>query len=335
MQPKRQTLTAVAVASVVLLTAARWIWPSQSGGYVIVLCAAVAAVVGLFVLCGKQRRELVLTGGVPCLLLSGAATLCGVTLTVSSVWDAVGWLFHDQYPYPQPFTITVMAQLLMAVWVASGIAGGVFLVTVALHWLREGQTHRNGNAAAALLPLVWTWARLLWYMTSFTSAVNRFRSVLEVAVFVFEMLFLLGFARYVSGVEEQPPRFAVPVALSTAVLGLVVCFTRLGAWLGQNTALFTDTAAVGTPDWGIALLAAAFAVSQLFPAALPEELPATNEEDEDTPPDGVLLDEEFWVMDTLPADEEEEYEQLSDEERHPMELEDIISGMIAEKIEKM
>lgn len=335
MQQKRRTIGIVAVASVVLLTAARWVWPSQNSGYVVMLCAAVAAVVGLFVLCGKQRRELVLTGGIPCLLLAGVATLCGVTLTVSSVWDATDWLFRGEYPYPQPFTITVMAQLLMAVWVASGIAGGVFLVMVALRWLRNEQTDRNGNAAAALLPVVWTWARLLWYMTSFSSAVNRFRSLPEVAVFVFEMLFLLGFARYVSGVEEQPPRFAVPVALSTAVLGLVVCFTRLGAWLGQNTALFTDTVAVGAPDWGIALLAAAFAVSQLFPAALPEEVPATNEEDEDTLSDGVLLNEEFWAADTSPADEEEEYEQLSDEERRPLELEDVINDLIAGRIEKM
>lgn len=335
MQQKRRTISVVAVLAVVLLTVARWVWPSQSGGYVVMLLAAVAAVVGLFVLCGKQRRELVLTGGVPCLLLAGAATLCGVTLIVSSVWDATGWLFHGEYPQPQPFTVTVMSQLLMAVWVASGIAGGVFLVTAALRWLRKGQPNRNGNAAAALLPLVWTCARLLWYMTSFSSAVNRFRSLPEVAVFVFEMLFLLGFARYVSGVEEQPPRFAVPVALSTAVLGLVVCFTRVGAWLGQNTALFADTAVVGAPDWGIALLAAAFAVSQLFPAPLPEELPVTDEEDEDIPPEGVLLDEKFWVADTPPADEEEEYEELSDELRRPLELEDVISGMIAAKIEKL
>lgn len=327
MQQKRRTIGIVAVASVVLLTAARWIWPAQSGGYVVTLCAA--AVVALFVLCGKQRRDLVSTGGVPGFLLAGVATLCGVTLTVSSVWDATDWLFRGEYPYPQPFTITVMAQLLMAVWVASGIAGGVFLVMVALRWLRNEQTDRNGNAAAALLPVVWTWARLLWYMTSFSSAVNRFRSLPEVAVFVFEMLFLLGFARYVSGVEEQPPRFAVPVALSTAVLGLAVCFTRLGTWLGK------DTAPVGAPDWGIALLAAAFAVSQLFPAPLPEDLPMIDEEDEDVPPEGVLLDEEFWAADTSFSDEEKEFDELSDEERRPLELEDVINGVITGRIEKL
>ncbi len=334
MQQKRKAITAVAVASVVLLTAARWLWPAQSGGYAVVLCAAVAAVLALFVLCGKQRRELVLTGGVPCSLLAGAAMVCGVALAVFSAENAMGWLLRGEHPYPQPSTVTVITQLVTAVLAASGIAGGVFLVTVAQRWLREGQTNRHANAAAALLPVVWTWARLLWYMTSFTSAVNRFRSVLEVAVLVLEMLFLLAFARYVSGVEEQPPRFTVSVALSTAVLGLIVCFTRLGAWLGQNAALFADTAPVTVADWGVALLAAAFAVSQLFPAPLPEELPITDEDDEDILPEGVLLHEEFWLADTPPADEEEEYEELSDEERRPMELEDVINSMIADKIEK-
>lgn len=328
MQLRYRAACITAGCAAVLITVMRLI---GGGAYIAALCVAVAVAAALFFLCGVKPRESLAVSGTPAVLVAAAAALTGTSLVVSALSDALD-LMDGVYPYPQPVTVTVLNSILLFVMLVGGLVGGVFCVLTGVRWFSDRQTDRGRLGGIALFPVVWMWGRLIWYMTSFASAVNRFRSLPEVGMLLFEMLFLLVFARYVSGVEEQTPRFAVPIALCTAMLGLTACATRFIAFITQDAELFFATALVSAPDVGITLLAAAWAGGQLFGGGTvapplpnedePTETPAEEPEEEPTP---FLLDEEAL---TAPDPEEEEKDTVPDEERRPLELEDIINEII-------
>ncbi len=329
MQLRYRAACITAGCAAVLLTVLRLI---GGGAYTAALCAAVIAVAVLFFVCGVKPRESLAVSGTPALLAAAAAALTGTALVVSALGDALD-LMDGVYPYPQPVTVTALNEILLFVMIVGGLVGGVFCVLTAVRWFSDRQTGRGQLGGIALFPVVWTWGRLIWYMTSFASAVNRFRSLVEVGMLLFEMLFLLVLARYVSGVEEQTPRFAVPIALCTAMLGLTACLTRFIALVAQDAALFSATALVSAPDIGITLLATAWVGGQLFGGGTvapplpteeePEETPAEEPEEEESVP--FLLGEEILAA---PDPEGDDEDVIPDEERRPLELEDIINEII-------
>lgn len=340
MQKQKQVAGIVAVAATVLLTVLRLCFPPQNSGfhgnYVVTVCAAVAALLAVYILCGKQRCATRSVKAVSAKLLSAAMLFFGVSLCYAAFNDVMD-LRRGIYPYPQPLTVTAMNTLLVWIGVLSALAGGVFFVMTAIRWYLNGATTRVSNGVMALLPVVWMWVRILWYMTAFASAANRFRSLFEIGMLLFEMVFLFTFARHLAGMEEDAPRFVIPTALSAAMLGLVVCFTRFAAYVMQDADLFGSTALLVAPDPFVAVLAGVFAATQLMPRFYreedsvveeekPEELPAVpaeeSDEEDDTP---FLLSE--TDLDTPSADEEEDATE-AETERKPLELEDIINEII-------
>lgn len=317
MRQRYQAACVAAIAAVVGITALRL----AGGAPAAVLGLAALAVVAVFFLCGVARLEMNPMVGVPAVVLSGAAVPVGLSLVVHAFCTIVD-LGRDIYPYPQPVNVTAVSRLLAFVLPAGALVGGVFFLVIAVHGWKTRCVTRGFAAGMALAPVIWSWARLLWYMTSFTSAVNRFRSLIEVAVLIFEMLFLFRFARYVSGVEEKAPRFTAAVALCAAALGLSACFTRFGAYLLQDATLFSAGALITAPDFWIALLAGVFAVGQLFGKAepvaeemsMPEETAMAEDVTEAEQPTEVSVDE------TAPTEETTPYQ--------PPELEDIINEII-------
>ncbi len=318
------------------LTVMRLVWTPadtvESGLYTATLCVIGIALLALFFLCGARPRVLSTAAGTPALLTACAAAWVGTALVISAI-NGFADLRRGVYPYPQPFTVTVMTRVLAALLILSAALGGVFFLVTAVRWFVNRRTDRCSFGVLALCPVVWTWVRLLWYITSFTSAVNRYRSVTEVILLVFELLFLMSFARYASGVEEKAPRFTMPIALGTAMLGFVACITRFGAYLMQDAVLFDGSALITAPDLAIALLAALFAGLQLFAAPLSEPSPAPEGDDgsDETPPPLA----EDYAAEILPDavaltsddDDDEEYA-ANDEDRRPLELEDIINEII-------
>lgn len=315
MQHRYKVACGIAAVAVAGLTAMR-----LAGHYhAAVLLLAAVIIAALFFLCGASHREMKPVAGASAVVLAAASLLVGTSLIVHAV-STVADLGLGIYPYPQPVNVTAISRLLAFIMPAGALAGGIFFLLVAVRWGKSRRVSRGMAGEIALTPVIWSWARLMWYMASFTSAVNRFRSLPEVAVLVLEMLFLLQFARYASGVEEKQPRFAVAMALSTAVLGLTVCFTRFGAYLMQDETLFSAGALLTAPDWGVALLAAVFAVGQLFgkPAEAPPEVPV-----QETLPSQASAE-------ALPEEKtaSEEADKAAENEHRPLELEDIINEII-------
>ena len=324
----------VAAVMGVALTTMRLVWTPEdtlkSGLYAATLCVIGVALAALFFLCGARQRPLTTVAGLPARLIAGVAAWVGASLVIHAVgdfWD----LRNGIYPYPHPATVTTLNRVMAAVMVLGALLGGIFFLVTAVRWFVNRRTDRASFGILALCPVVWIWARLLWYITSFVSAVNRYRSIAETALLLFEMLFLLAFARYVSGVEEKTPRFAVSVALCTAMLGFVACGTRSGAYIVQDAALFSGTAPVLAPDLAIAVLAGIFAGQQMFapPLSAPDEDEAADGEETA----GVVADEgedgaQFLLdVDVLPEDDEDE-DALPEKERRPLELEEVINWIM-------
>lgn len=307
---------------------------TSRGAYAAVLCGVALTVLVLFLLCGFRRRALVSVGGAFSRVTAFCMAWVGVALLIYAFGSGI---LQGEYPYPQPITATALNRILAVLLFAGAVLGGVFCLFTAVRWLLVHRTERGGLGLPALCPVVWTWARLLWYITSFASAVNRYRSITETALLLFEMLFLMTLARYTSGVEEARPRCAVPIALCTAVLGAVACFTRLGAYLTQNAALYAGTRLLAAPDFAIAALAAVFACQQMFGKALPSEEEPEDEDDGDKYEPAPSFTEETEAEFLLDADalasvgdEEDDSAEgaLPAEERRPLELEDIINEIL-------
>ena len=262
----------------------------------------------------------------------------GVSLCFSAIGDMRD-LRHNIYPYPQPLTVTAVGTLLVWVGVLSALVGGAYLVATALRWYVQGYTARASRGVLALLPVVWIWVRILWYMTSFASAANRFRSLFEIAMLLFEMLFLFAFARHLAGMEEGAPRFVLPTALSAAMLGLVVCLTRFAAYLMQDADLFGSTALLTAPDLFAAVLAGVFALAQLLPWYYREEEPVPEEEAPVPEPEAEEEDESPFLLSETdleePEADEEDEGNAPEPERKPLELEDILNEIINGKLGKM
>lgn len=324
MQLRYRTACITAVCTAALLTVLRLL---GGGSYTAALFVAVIAVAALFVLCGNKPREQFSVSGTPAKVTAAIAALAGVALLICTFREGLQ-LAAGAYPYPAPVDTGFMHPVFLAVRLVGGVVGGVFLILIAVRWFTGGCTDRGRFGVLALFPVVWLWGRLFWYLFSFASAVNRFRSLVEVGLLLFEMLFLLAFARYTSGIEEEKPRTVIPVALCTVMLGLAACVTRAIALVTQNASLFSATELILAPDFAFVLLAAAWAYGQLFcegtvAPPLPDEPPEepVAEEAEEEP---YLLDEDALRV----ADEEAEEEPASTEERRPLELEDIINEII-------
>ncbi len=337
MQRRMQLTGITAITATVVLSVMRLIWRPQgstvSGGYAAMLCVAAVVLVALFFLNGNGKRRTEAVLGVPAILSAAAMAVTGVALLLSALGGIADWQ-QGVYPYPQPVTAGTVAVVLAWVMFLSGALGGVFYLLTAARWLTKRRTDCCAMGLPALLPVVWSWARILWYMTSFASAVNRFRSVTEVAMLLFEMLFLFVFARHIAGMEETAPRYVFPVALAEAMLGLIVFVTRIGALVTQDAELFSGTALVTTPDMAVTLLAVVFVVGQMMPSkyvpadATTEPQPLSEpvvsvEEDDEGEAVPVLLREEDFLEEDVPSQE-----QTPTEQRPPLELEDILNELI-------
>ncbi len=296
--------------------------------YGVVLCIAVLVALALFLLCGFKRQKSIAVAGVPAQLTAGAAALTGMAMLVSGISDSLD-LLGGKYPYPQPLSVTFAGKLLVYMMLAGAIGGGLFFLWLAVRSFSERRVESGQFGVISLLPVVWLWGKLLWYMTSFVSATDRFRASIEVAMMLFEMLFLLSFARYVSGVEEKEPRFAVPLALCTAFFGLSSCMTRFSSFVLQDAQTFSATALVSSPDLGIVLLALLFVVSQRFCKPAPPQ-PVFEAEEEPVTPQETVEDDSFLLTEEVFMQQQEVHEEpiASETERRPLELEDILNEIM-------
>ena len=283
--------------------------------YGILAAVTVLAVIGLLVWCGLRTESLHTPQGLPAMCMAVATALTGALLTVSSAFIAQRWFVRGEMPFPQKLLPTVVDTVFLYGLIFSGFFGGVCFLFLAARWLQRREAFRGMFPLAVLLPLVWTWFRLLRFEISHVSTLGLFRNVFDLGMLAAEMLFFLSFARYVSGVaEERKPRFFVGIALCTGMLCTVSVLTKFAMLCSQEAAAFSESALVTAPDLGVAVLAFATAFGQTV-ASQPQ-----NREETEPEETAVAPQEE-------PVTEEEQ-------PRRPLEIEDIINDIIEKNYRK-
>ncbi len=290
--------------------------------YGVLAAVTVLAVPGLLVWCGLQTQPLHTPQGLPAVCLALATALTGALLAVSGIFTAYRWLLLGQMPFPQKMFLTATDSVFLYGLIFSAVIGGVCFLVLAAEWLQQRKAFRGVFPLAALLPVVWTWFRLLRFETSHVSTLGLFRNAMDLGMLAAEMLFFLSFARYVSGVEgKTPPRFFVGVALCTGMLCAVSVLTRFAMLLSQEAAAFAESALIASPDLGVVILAFSSAFAQAFAAPQETEDAAQKEQSaaEPTAPweTKAVFKEELF-------EDEEEQEPL----RGPLRIEDVINDAI-------
>ena len=303
----------------------------QTGGtlntVLLALTAAILAV--LLLLCaGKSEVTNVVTGRGVKPVVAGCL-FTGFGMIVSAVSDWNNWKNHKVLPYPAKTITTQADSILFYALVGLGIVAGLFFLLIAWRWSGAKYTQRKQLRLLALVPVIWIWVRIARFELSYVSSLSVYRGVYDLLMLVFEMLFFLWFARFVSGVEQEMPRFLMGSAWGVGVLSISSCVTRVVMMLVRNQVAFDSCGLIGAADLGVAVLAFAFAFGQTFSAKGEEESESVAEDTEET--EGDLFDDARRVQQML-----EEPALKADEDdfdgpevpRKPIELEELISDLM-------
>ena len=123
---------------------------------------------------------------------------------------------------------------------------------------------RKFHPLLALAPVLWGWMRLIRYITSYASSLGLFRNLYDLGTIVFEILFFVVLARYLSGVGDKVSWYFFGISLCTGLLCTVSGAAQFVFFLAQDAASFETCALVTAPDFSVALLAFSVAFSQAF-----------------------------------------------------------------------
>lgn len=316
---KKQTMigigavVAAAVLSVMRVIAMPRVVEGTAGiGSNIAMLALTAAVLIALLLSGgvKRRPGKVLRGRALSAVTVGAL-FTGAAMIVSSVVAMADWMIEKQLPYPANVTVTDTDGTLLYLLVLLGVVSGGFFLFLSFRWFPSGRTERGILRVVALAPVLWCWIRIFRYELSYISSLNVYRNIYDLLLIIVEMLFFLGFARYVSGQEENPSRFLTGLSLCAGVLATAACATRVAMALSGNAEAFNACGLTTAADLGVAVLAFAFGFGQLtareeHPAAKPVPVPVPA-----APADA------FGAAPDVPA-----------EEHRPMGVEDILNEIM-------
>ncbi len=304
-QPQMQQVCVLtAVAAAVLAVWRTVLTPTafeQPLPYGIVLAVTAVLLAVLFVLCGLKSTPLITVGGRMARFSAAGAAVTGATLLVASLVAAHEWFTLGIMPYPQRTSASGIDVFFVVLWIIAGLAGGAFFLLLAVSWWCRGVCRHRFMPILALAPVLWSWVRLIRYITSHVSSIGLYRNLYDLGTVVFEILFFVVFARYISGVAEKPSRFFFCLSLCTGLLCTISAVTQAGLFLAQDPTAFETCALVTAPDFGVALLAFVTAFAQGYGIPCEEEafeLPAeTTEVDDGDGAEYLISDQWFTVYD--------------------------------------
>lgn len=236
---------------------------------------------------------------------AATAAVTGGAMVVFSLVIVYEFHTYGVLPYPDRTIASGVDRLFFHLLVAAGLAAGALFLWLAVCWWRAGVTVRKFHPLLALAPVLWSWMRLIRYITSYVSSLGLFRNLYDLGTIVFEMLFFVLLARYVSGMGDKASRFFFGVSLCTGLLCTVSGAAQVVFFFLQDAVSFETCALVTAPDFSVALLAFATAFSQAYGKAYEEPSEPENEEQaevEEDPDDGegaeyLISDQWFAVYD--------------------------------------
>lgn len=320
LQPNYRYLCIITAAAAVLLAVLRValtpIAFDQPAPYAVALVATLVMVAAVLGVCAVGKQPLSAKSGRVTRLLSAAAIIMGATFVIFTFSAAFSWFAEGLMPFPQKPVIGKIDVILLYLFLIAGLLSGVFFSHLAIQWWHDNKTTRGLAPLLALAPVLWSWVRVIRYITSYVSTTGLFRNLYDLAMIVFEMLFFVQFARYITRIDEGGSRFFFGISLCTGLLCTVSGIPQIVFFVLQDHAAFDTCVLVEAPDFAVALLAFATVFVQAFGKPCeeeplepePEEEPAADEEDD--PEDGagaefLLSDEWFIVTDDENEDEDD------------------------------
>jgi len=222
-----------------------------SVSYIVIGAIALALVI-LFFLMGKTaevprvRRKAIIPA-------AAAGVLFGATLVLSTVWDIVQLAVNNISPPPGDYVTGNIDWILLIGIFVFGVLGGVFMIQLCLRWITSGHSRSSALVYAALIPPLWMWMRLARYELSYASAVDVSKSFYDFVMFILALLFLFGFARYISGIGRQKrlPFFAA----GTAILALSGTLAHYFFQITNNADGLAATVLLGPADLTLGIFA--------------------------------------------------------------------------------
>lgn len=283
MQNKKTVAYSIAAAATVTLSVLRILlapsFAKSSGGALSVVLFALAPLVAAALLFVSPRQPAA-TPASGRSLLSFGGIFAGILMLFSAVWDFFRWKTQGEWPFPAPSSATPLSYVFFILLCVFALLGGAFFVMQGIAWTR-GRPLGGWLPLLALAPLFWSWIRICRYEMSYCSSLYVFRHWYDLAALLFQAIFFLLLARFVTGCRS--PRFLCGVSLTTGVLLTVACITRVAMALFGEQAAFADSALLAAPDLGVALMA--FGVAKTYTPSAQEE--AAMQEDPSMPEEPV------------------------------------------------
>ena len=299
----RHVCVLTVVAAIVLAALRAALTPiafNQSLPYGIALAVTGVLLATLLTVSVLKTVPSIKVGGRMARVFAASMAVFGATLVVYSLEVAREWFTLGVVPYPSKFSVTRLDETLVLLQIVAGLVGGIVFLLLAAQWWCAKRTTRRCSPLFALLPVLWGWVRLVRYITSHISSVGLFRNAYDLGMIVFEILFFVLLARYISDVGEKPSRFFFGILLCTGLLCAVSSITQTALFLAQDQTAFDTCALVTAPDFGVAVLAFSMAFAQAFGIPVEDEDEAEDQEmseDEDQGAEYLISDQWFAVYD--------------------------------------
>lgn len=230
----------------------------------IVIAVMLLTLIGAALLIWRSKKQPIVISGAPLTAASCGGVLCGTAMALGSLYEFFMWQFKGILPAPVMTKPSSLQYVVLAVSLAGGVLGGVFLVLLGLQWLQENRSRSGVFRLMALAPSLWIWFRLARYEMTYASAINVTESFYDFVMLIFILLFFFSFARYVSGVGETPSKLLFWYALGTAMMAISAPLTRFGMYLLGNTAAYNSSELAGFIDLAVGVFALLFAYAQAF-----------------------------------------------------------------------
>ena len=265
----------------------------------IVLLLAVVAGLGalVYLLRGCPRAEITQR---PALVLSVTLLVVGVVMTLFGIVELLarfGVLAFYTVSTSMD-AVTPMASLLQWLQTIFCILGGVVLVRYGLVLASEGATRRGSALWSLLAPVMWLWFTLANYEMSYASMVRLSDGFFSLMMYVFEMLFLLAFARYMSGVGKMSVGLLLFCAGGTVTFALSAPLVRVIMYLLQDVEAYTAAGTAGVLDLMVGVLALVTAltlchsVGQVEESVYEEDAPVWSDEVDDSDAELIEMSED-------------------------------------------
>lgn len=314
-------LSAIGAALVVVFRG--WLAPAQrdidtglfttSNTLIILMLGAVVLLAAfVYLLRGTPRQEI---RHRPALLLSVTLLVVGAAMVLFGLLELLARVGILRFYIVSEVLVEAAALSRLLQWLQTlfCLLGGVALVRYGLVLASENGTRSGAATWSLLAPVMWVWFVLANYEMSYASMVRLSDGFFTLMMYVFEMVFLFAFARYMSGVGNMSVGLLLFCSGGATLFAVSTPLVRMMMYLRQDAEAVTAgvagslnlAMAIGLLDLAIGLLALVTALTLCRSMAQPPVLASPVEEDAPVWSAPVEDDSDVELIDPVEEESEE------------------------------